>query len=356
MIHREAESFPFAQARELVADLFEVSPWIFWLDFLASATVGYSAGALYLLASSFWLRAVGLIIATFALYRLSLFMHEIVHFRQREMRAFKIAWNLGAGVPLLTPSFFYESHIAHHNTHLYGTQDDGEYLPLGNGTGRDVALFLSQVFVQPLFVFVRFLLAPITFIHPRLRRWTLERASSFVINFRYRRVIPDNANLWEWAVMDLLCSLRAWCLIGTVLLGINHWSHIPKLYVLAVCILTLNYIRTLVAHHYLNTGRRMSHEEQLLDSTVITGGPWIELLCPVGLRYHALHHLFPSLPYHNLAEAHRRLMTGLPAGSAYHQVVYPSIWAVLRTLRTNLRRAAANRKHGSPEEQLAQAV
>ena len=31
------------------------------------------------------------------------------------------------------------------------------------------------------------------------------------------------------------------------------------------------------------------------------------LWAPVGLRYHATHHLFPSLPYHNLGKAHRRL-------------------------------------------------
>jgi fatty acid desaturase len=37
----------------------------------------------------------------------------------------------------------------------------------------------------------------------------------------------------------------------------------------------------------------------------------------VGLRYHALHHLFPSLPYHNLGRAHQRLMAELPTDSPY---------------------------------------
>ncbi len=41
---------------------------------------------------------------------------------------------------------------------------------------------------------------------------------------------------------------------------------------------------------------------------------------PVGLRYHALHHLFPFLPYHNLGKAHARLIARLPAGSPYHAV------------------------------------
>jgi fatty acid desaturase len=43
---------------------------------------------------------------------------------------------------------------------------------------------------------------------------------------------------------------------------------------------------------------------------------------PVGLRYHALHHLLPSLPYHSLGEAHRRLMGGAGHGSTYRKANY----------------------------------
>ncbi len=344
MNQHPSDAFPLSYARQLVGDLFVPDPKIYWTDFVLSAAVGYGAAAAYLFAPLLIWKLAGWIVASFALYRVSLFMHEIVHFHRDQQRAFRYTWNLLAGVPLLTPSFFYESHIAHHNTHHYGTEEDGEYLPLGNGTVRDIVLFMSQVFIQPLFVFVRFLLAPLTFVHPQIRRWVLERASSFVINFRYRRSIPANAPLLEWAIMDLLCSLRAGCLIGSVAIGFHPWTHVPKLYLLAVSILTLNYLRTLVAHHYQNDGKRMTHEEQLLDSTVITGGPWIELLCPVGLRYHALHHLFPSLPYHNLSEAHRRLMTNLPQDSAYHRVVYPNVWAVLSRLWHNLKQAEEQRR------------
>ena len=73
----------------------------------------------------------------------------------------------------------------------------------------------------------------------------------------------------------------------------------------------------------------MSYLEQLEDSVNITGHPLLtELFFPLGLRYHALHHLFPALPYHNLGTAHRRLMAQLPADSLYHQTVYPSYWSV----------------------------
>ncbi len=62
--------------------------------------------------------------------------------------------------------------------------------------------------------------------------------------------------------------------------------------------------------------------EQLLDSCTISGGQRLRariadaarvLVAPVGLRYHALHHWIPSLPYHNLGRVHR-LLVSTPAG------------------------------------------
>ncbi len=280
-----------------------------------------------------WPQLIAYPIAGIALYRVASFMHEIVHFRSGELQTFRLVWDVLAGIPMLTPSFFYLSHCDHHNTRHYGTEHDGEYLPLGTGSRGKIVLFLSQIFLQPILVTLRFLLAPLSFLHPTLRRWTLEHASSFVIDFGYRRPIPADAALSKWAWMDLACSLRAWAIFVCILVGITQWTRIPQLYSLAALALGLNHIRTLAAHRYVNPGHSVSHAEQVLDSTNVTGIPVLsELLFPLGMRYHGLHHLFPRLPYHNLGIAHRRLMARLPIDSPYRATVYPTWLSVVREL------------------------
>jgi fatty acid desaturase len=117
---------------------------------------------------------------------------------------------------------------------------------------------------------------------------------------------------------------------------------------IAISILAMNHFRTLAAHRYQSDGDAMSFADQFFDSTIITGGPVLtELLCPLGLRYHALHHLFPTLPYHNLGIAHRRLMRQLPADSPYRSIVYPSVWSVLRELFQSLPAARQELSSGS---------
>jgi fatty acid desaturase len=106
----------------------------------------------------------------------------------------------------------------------------------------------------------------------------------------------------------------------------------------------LNGIRTLAAHRYANQAGTMTREEQLLDSVNIAGrSPLTPLLAPVGLRYHALHHLFPTMPYHCLGEAHRRLMRVLPDDAPYRATVEAGFLPALRDL---WRRAGEGRQFG----------
>ena len=333
------ESFSIPAARKIVHDLFVRQSWIYWADMLLSTAVGYGFASLYMFAVpvSAW-QLAWLAVASFALFRAGSFIHEIAHLRRGEMVAFQTVWNLTCGVPMLMPSFFYSNHVDHHNAHRYGTEQDGEYLPLGSDPLHHVLLFLAQPPLMPVTIFLRFLLSPLTFVHPHLRQWALEHASSFVINYRHRLVVPMNAPRRIWALLELACCLRCVLLLALLALRVRSWVWVLEMYVLAVCVLSLNYSRNMAAHHYRNTGREMSHAEQLADSVNLTGNRFgTELFFPLGLRYHALHHLFPTLPYHNLGKAHRRLMTQLPADSPYRGTVYPSYWSVVAELIGNAR-------------------
>jgi fatty acid desaturase len=57
----------------------------------------------------------------------------------------------------------------------------------------------------------------------------------------------------------------------------------------------------------------------------------------VGLRDHALHHLLPSMPYHALGEAHRRLVAHLGTDSTYARSTYSGlIPLVVRIARSTM--------------------
>jgi len=96
----------------------------------------------------------------------------------------------------------------------------------------------------------------------------------------------------------------------------------------------VNQLRTAVAHRFRHRGdEAMTFEEQILDSVNVPGSALeTELWAPVGLRYHALHHLLPGLPYHNLGVAHRRIVAKLPPSAAYHRATEPTLAAALRAL------------------------
>lgn len=342
---RPATTLSAREAKSLVDDLFSLKPVIFWIDLLLSAIVAYACVALYIVAPAFSLPQIAAFgIAGIALFRITTFMHEIVHMRKDRMRGFKIVWNIIVGIPLLTPSLFYTSHADHHSNRHYGTPADGEYLPFGATPPVAIIRFLVMIPLIPVLAVVRaLLLVPLSLVLPKLRYWLLERASAAVISPTYRRRhVPK---IWDplWLAADLGCLTYAGSIVALTINGTIPPSTIGMLYLLILYAIGLNWMRTLAAHRYRNTGNEISHADQVLDSINITGQPILtELLYPVGLRYHALHHLLPSLPYHALGRAHRRLMAVLPVDSPYRQTSCSSTAQALRQLWHDANRCGIN--------------
>lgn len=329
----------YVQAREIVADLFQPQPWRFWTDFVVSTISAYVLASLWLaLPMNSPLAWLAFFSGATLLYRSSMFIHELVHLPASQMKWFRRTWNFFAGVPMMVPSFSYASHLHHHSSRHYGTEHDGEYLPLANGSIKDILIFLTQIVSQPLLVFTRYAIGtPLSFLHPALRKWMLTHASSLVINFQFEKDLKSKRQSSSDTFWELFTCFRTWVMIALVLAGVMPMVRLPRILMLAMFALTLNHVRTLAAHRYTSDGETISHLDQFLDSTNVAGNWLTELLCPLGLRYHALHHLFPRIPYHNLGIAHRRLTEQLPADSVYHDATYPSIGSAIKDLLRNVR-------------------
>lgn len=336
---RSAGGLDLRQAREIIGDLFRHNALIYWTDFLLTMAIAYGAVALFLSRPLFSpLYIAAFVVAAFALFRCGVFIHEIVHLPGDRLRAFRVAWNVLFAIPTLTPSFTYESHVDHHNPRRFGTAKDGEYLALGTPPARRLVVYLLQAPLLPALAIFRFLvLTPVSLLHPRVRRMVLERASSFVINPSYRRILPADERRPAWHIaLEIAIFLELAAFFGLVASGRLAWTVAAQLYVLGVCAAGLNWVRTLAAHGYRNTGAAMSFDEQIADSINFAGRSLLTtLLFPVGLRYHALHHWLPALPYHSLGRAHRRLMAQLPADSPYRHTVRRSFLEVVRELARN---------------------
>jgi fatty acid desaturase len=328
-------NFSIREARAIVRDLFEPNPAVYWIDFLLSMAVG--AGSFFAsrrLAPLSLPQLLLALVACLAYYRAALFIHELIHLRDGSFRAFRIAWNVLCGIPFLMPSFLYYTHLAHHARKHYGTPDDGEYLPLATRPRIETLKYLLQPLVIPLLAVVRFLiLTPLAWCSPRLRRLIHQRASSMVMDPAYVRPLPTRGELRVWRLQETACFLFAFAAAILFIRGRLDIGILVQVYFTAVVVLLLNHLRTLGAHRFRHHGEPLTFVEQLLDSINYPRHPFTdELWAPVGLRFHALHHLFPSLPYHALPEAHRRLMAQLPADSPYRRTESPSLAASIAEL------------------------
>ncbi len=319
------------EARKMVLDLGHPKKWLYCADFLLSYSVAIAAFALAYPhpfgSLIFW--AWGLV-SMLAFYRALSFIHEISHFRQR-LGGFGTLWNALAGMPMAFPSFMYtRSHAIHHNPNSYGTAADGEYISFHNTSRWQMVLYLASSFWTPPLLVLRFaILYPISLFVPPLRKFLVERGSSVVITFDYVGEGPKGSEVREWRTMETACCVF-WLIVLTLCVqGIIPWRILGMGYLVMSTALVLNGMRTLAAHRFANDGTTLTLESQLLDSVNLSNNYPAAILstlaAPVGLRFHALHHLFPFLPYHSLGEAHRRLSARLPQDSTYHLASEPGV-------------------------------
>lgn len=313
---------------ELTRDLGTANPRIFWSDFLLSAFLGYAALAVAILAAPLWLKLVAAAISILALYRAGGFIHEVTHMKHSTVPGFRFGFNAVIGVPLLVPSYMYEGiHNLHHARTRYGTDQDPEYLPLALMKPWTLPVFILVSILAPFaLLFRNAVLAPLSLFIPPLRKLVVERYSGLVINPAFRRRPAEGEARRNWIWQETAASIWSIALLTGVFSGIIPLNAFLIFLAIVSAVAVLNQIRTLVAHLWENDGEPLSVTAQFLDSVnVPPPGLLPALWAPVGLRYHALHHLLPSVPYHALGAAHRRLSAELAPDSAYHSASYKGL-------------------------------
>lgn len=317
-------------AADLNREYAAANPRIYWPDFLISTMLGYAglAGAILLDAPA--LVVLSGLVAMLALYRAASFIHELTHIRRGALPGFRFAWNLLIGVLLMIPSFMYEGvHTLHHARTRYGTANDPEYLPLALMKPWSLPLFVLVAMLAPVGLILRFgVLTPLSLLIPPLRRAVEAQYSALSINPAFRRRPAEGELRTQWIWQEAGASLFAIALVGSVFAF--GWR--PLLTYMAVhsAMTVINQLRTLVAHLWENEGDAMTVTAQYLDSVNVPPPGWIaEIWAPVGLRYHALHHLLPSVPYHALGKAHRRMAAALDIAPTYDRANYAGMAPLL---------------------------
>jgi fatty acid desaturase len=294
-------------SRRVVADLFARRRWIYWTDFLLTFAVLATAVSVGGWTLSWWTLAM-LPLAGVAFYRCAAFIHEIQHFRKGEFRSFVVVWNALFGCVVAAPSVLYERHGLHHSVAKFGTAEDPEYPEIPRPLpAKVVPLGVIPVVRTQLVYIARFTLGTLTrWVRPSLRKRVENGWSELAMDGVHKRGEFTPEDNRRWLPYELLALFYLTAIAVLVVAGLIPWTIVVFALLGLVIANYLNFLRVLVVHSNATLSAARSFRAQIEDSfdhpSTLT-----PLWGPIGLALHGTHHLYPTMPYHALGRARRRL-------------------------------------------------
>ena len=136
-----------------------------------------------------------------------------------------------------------------------------------------------------------------------------------------------------WRAQEVIACLNGWIFLLLIVMQILPLMVFGLWLSMLGTVFFINSLRTLAAHCYRYPGdKKLDISEQLLDSINIPESLFGVLWAPVGLRFHATHHLIPEMPYHSLKKTHKRLLEKFSENNTYAQTASRSLIFTLKRL------------------------
>jgi fatty acid desaturase len=321
--------------QSLPKELLAPNVYVYYIDLILFALIGnvtlVIAAFTELFSAQFYVLMIACVLS---LYRISFFIHETTHCGKK-IKGFNWTYNLLHGFLHKLPSYAYTPHLNHHNLNTFGTEKDPEYEKIGGNPIWFNYIFLPLVptLLVPFFLFLRWGILPIflPFIGPTARNLIYKHGSSIVINIRYTRDPPTQEERLDWYVQDLFCGLYTVGIMALLITNILPLQF-PLVWYMAIYFgNVMNVIRGNLEHKYYTEFKPSNQKQVVLDSITIEPTVITKILFPIGLNFHALHHMVAMLPYHNLEKVHHWLLTWLPKDHPYRVTITANLYTAIKT-------------------------
>lgn len=287
----------------------------YYLDMTANF-VGFAAGFAICVSTTGAVSLLAGLAAAFGLQRCAYIGHDVVHrFRDPKMKRLGLYWDLTVGtVGLLPVARFFKPHIIHHSPTHFRTTDDPQYILLRQDWRLAAITLVVAPFAMPFFCAAMTLGAAVggVRLEEAWERWVEKggrTTGSVPSPAHYREVVArSRIMVGVWAIYLALAP-----------------ATLPTLYAILVAMWFLIVLRIPLEHGLQTVMPADETRDQAIDSFTIESR-FADILQPLGMKYHTAHHLYPGVPYYNLARLHEELKASDPT----YRASVVSLWQAAR--------------------------